>query len=451
MLDHTHDIQTLSWVKSAQGHEAFPLQNLPMGVFIGANGVGRIGVAIGDEILDLPACIEAGLLSSLQSGTRETLGASTLNTWMALSQADRVATRQAVFDVLADGNGAAARAAHILRPAEQCEMMLPSAIGDYTDFYAGVHHATKVGRLFRPDCPLMPNYKHMPIAYQGRASSIRVSGSPVRRPLGQVKLAGGPQLQLTDRLDFELELAIWAGAGNALGESIPIARAPAHIAGYGLFNDWSARDIQAWEYQPLGPFQGKNFASTISPWIVTSEALTPFRIPAMSRGTDDPQIESYLLDDDDQRLGGLGIELEVFLSSVAMRRSDLPELRISRSHAQHLYWTPAQMVVQHTLNGCDLRSGDLLGSGTISTPNDEGNGSLLEMTAGGTQAVVLPTGEKRMFLCDGDEIIFRARAHREGFNPVGFGECRARVLPSQWANGADFEAEQPFTQERDLS
>ncbi len=436
MLDHTHDAQALSWVASACGHPEFPLQNLPLGVMSGADGAGRIVVAIGDMVMDVAAALDAGCLGALNAEATAALRAQSLNAWMALPQSARIQLRHALFSLLSADYPAVDDAARFLIPSSQCTMLLPAAIGDYSDFYAGIHHASKVGKLFRPDNPLMPNYKHMPIAYHGRGSSIRVSGAAVQRPIGQVGTISGPRLQPSERMDFELELAIWVGPGNGQGEAVPIDQASGHIAGYGLFNDWSARDIQAWEYQPLGPFQGKNFASTVSPWVVTAEAMAPFRGPAMPRGAEAPLVMAYLMDEQDQRSGALDIDLEVWLSTAAMRAQGLPALRLSRSHAGHLYWTPAQMIVQHTLGGCNLRPGDLLGSGTISTPDETGNGSLLEMTAGGKQSIALPSGETRSFLCDGDEVTLKAGCRREGFNSIGFGACRAIVEPARTAGAA---------------
>jgi len=428
MIDHTHDASRASWVASANGHPQFPLQNLPMGVLDGADG--RIVVAIGDCVLDARAALDAGLLDTLAPPARQALRAPSLNAWMGLPPRERRAIRHALFELLADGHPAAVQADRLLHAMADCRLALPAIVGGYTDFYCGIHHAVKAGTLFRPDNPLLPNYKHLPIAYHGRHSSITVSGEAVRRPWGQVAGDDGPRLQPSARVDFELELAIWAGPGNALGEPVAIADAPGHIAGYGLFNDWSARDIQAWEYKPLGPFQGKNFASTVSPWVVTSEALAPFRRAAMPRDASDPPLLDYLHDTQDQRLGGLDIELEVWISTPAMRTQGLPPHRLALSHAQHLYWTPAQMLAQHTLGGCNLRPGDLLASGTISTPDHSGDGSLLERTSGGSKPVTLPSGEQRTFLCDGDEITLRAHCGGAQGYRIGFGDCRARLAPA---------------------
>jgi fumarylacetoacetase len=314
----------------------------------------------------------------------------------------------------------------------ECRMHLAAEVGDYTDFYAGIHHALNVGRQFRPDHPLLPNYKYVPIGYHGRSSSIGVSGQPVRRPSGQRKgqADDAPTFGPTRRLDFELELGVWIGPGNDLGTPIPIADAAAHVAGYCLLNDWSARDIQAWEYQPLGPFLAKNFATSVSPWIVTPEALAPFRCALPPREPGDPEPLTYLLDPQDQLEGGLDVELEVLLYTPCLRERGLPAHRLSLSHTRHLYWTVGQLVAHHSSNGCNLRPGDLFGSGTISTPTPEGFGSLLEITEGGKRPIALASGSTRTFLEDGDEVIMRARARRDGAASIGFGEVRGTVLPA---------------------
>jgi fumarylacetoacetase len=315
-------------------------------------------------------------------------------------------------------------------------MHLPSRIGDYTDFYAGIHHALNVGRLFRPDDPLLPNYKYVPIGYHGRASSILPSGTPIHRPNGQIRPPGEaePIFGPCARLDYELELGIWIGPGNALGTSVPIGEAAAHIAGFCLLNDWSARDMQTWEYKPLGPFLAKSFATTLSPWVITPEALAPFRTRQQPRQAGDPAPLPYLLDGTDQECGAFDIELEVLILTETMRHQNLDPQRLAFSNAKHLYWTVAQMLAHHTSNGCNLRAGDLFGSGTISAPGDEGCGSLLEATRGGKYPLRLASGEDRRFLEDGDEVVLRAHARSDGFASIGFGECRARIN----ARRADF-------------
>jgi fumarylacetoacetase len=312
---------------------------------------------------------------------------------------------------------------------------MPARVGDYTDFYAGIHHATNVGKQFRPDSPLLPTYKYVPIGYHGRASSIGVSGGSVRRPNGQRKPATEtvPSFGPSRNLDYELEMGIWIGPGNALGEPIAIGEAADHIAGYCLLNDWSARDIQGWEYQPLGPFLAKNFATTISPWIVTPEALAPFRTAQTSRPEGDPDPMPYLLDPTDQDAGALAIDLEVLLETPAMREAGLPAHRLALSNARHMYWTAAQLVAHHASGGCNLQPGDLLGTGTISAPEESGFGSLLETTNGGRKPLALPSGETRRFLEDGDTVILRARGVRDGHASIGFGECRATIAAAPGA------------------
>ncbi|QIL82670.1 fumarylacetoacetase [Diaphorobacter sp. HDW4A] len=433
-IDETHDTALQSWVMSANGHPQFPIQNLPMGVFDAGEGA-RVGVAIGNEVLDLAATLECGLLSSLDTTTEAALHSDTLNAWMALSAAQRGLLRAALSDLLQAGTESGRQACSIgrqlLHPQDACRMLLPATVGDYSDFYAGIHHATNAGKFFRPDNPLLPNYKHVPIAYHGRSSSIRPSGTVLKRPSGQIRrdTPNGPVPEYgpSERLDYELELAIWVGAGNALGEQIPVAEASAHIAGFGLFNDWSARDLQAWEYQPLGPFTGKNFMSTVSPWVITQEALAPFRGPVMARGEGDPAPLPYLTNAHDQKCGGLVIQLEVLLSTAKMREQGLAPHRLSIGDSSYLWWTPAQMLTQQTVGGCNARPGDLLGSGTISTPTQGGFGALLEITEGGKRAVELASGESRTFLLDGDEIILRGWCEREGHARIGLGECRGCV------------------------
>lgn len=436
-IDHTHDAALCSWVASARAHAQFPIQNLPLGVFRHEGGA-RIGVAIGDELLDLPAALAAGVLEGLDAPLAHAMAQPVLNDWMALDAGQRRALRHCISALLADsspdGERAQARQARhgdLLRSQAACEMLLPARVGDYTDYYAGIHHATNCGNIFRPGVPLQPNYKHLPTAYHGRASSLRPSGTTLRRPAGQVRTETPegpvPVFQPTQRLDYELELAIWVGPGNTLGAPIAIAASAQHVAGFGLLNDWSARDIQAWESTPLGPFQGKNFMSSLSPWIVTSDAMAPFRAPAMARGEGDPQPLPYLQDAADNRNGGLAIELEALITTRRMRIEGEAPHRITHSDARHLWWTPAQMVVHHTAGGCDLRPGDLMGSGTISAPGPGGCGCLLETAEGGNKPVQLPNGERRSFLEDGDELMLRGHCRREGFASIGFGECSGRV------------------------
>ncbi|GAA4012898.1 fumarylacetoacetase [Actimicrobium antarcticum] len=420
-INETHDPKLRSWVESANSeHADFPIQNLPFGRFRRANSDDplRIGVAIGDQVLDLKA---AGLVDHAD-----------MNLLMAATPAERHALRKAISAGLAEGSGKQVVWARALTAQSAVTMAVPCQIGDYTDFYVGIHHATTVGKLFRPDNPLMPNYKWVPIGYHGRASSIGVSGQRFRRPMGQLKgEAAAPVLGPTQRLDYELELGFFAGTGNALGESIPIGQAEQHLFGVCLFNDWSARDIQAWEYQPLGPFLAKNFASTVSPWIVTMEALAPFRAAPFERPAGDPQPLPYLDSAANRESGALDINLEVWLQTAKMRAAGEGAVRLTRGNArQAAYWTPAQLITHHTVNGCNLQPGDLLGSGTLSGPESDQAGSLLELTLGGKQPITLPNGERHAFLQDGDTLTMRGWCERAGAARIGLGEVSGTVLPN---------------------
>jgi fumarylacetoacetase len=433
MIDATHDAGLKSWVAGADGHPDFPIQNLPLGVFLPPGGTPRGGVAIGDAILDLGVAVSAGLLPA-EPGFALAAQAP-LNAFLGLGSGPRRALRAALSALLDARSPLRSRAeatGGLLHRAADCAMHLPVRVGDYTDFYAGINHAVNVGRLMRPDNPLMPNYKHVPIGYHGRASSIVPSRTPVRRPTGQRNRPDSPTplFAPSARLDYELELAVWIGPGNALGEPIPIAAAGEHIAGFGLLNDWSARDIQGWEYQPLGPFLGKNFFTTVSPWIVTPEALAPFRVAQGPRPNGDPQPLPYLADPADQASGALDLALEVTLLTPAMAEMGLPPHVLSRGTARDLYWTVAQMVAHHSCNGCNLQPGDLFGTGTISGTEPGSWGSLLEITRGNKEPVTLPNGETRGFLQDGDTVTLAARAHREGFASIGFGPCTGTVVPA---------------------
>ena len=426
-LDRSHDPGLQSWVPSADAHADFPIQNLPFGVFSEGGGARRGGVAIGDAILDLAAAVEAGLFEDGALEAARAASGGVLNPLMALGAAPQTALRRRLVEVLEAGAADRARAEPLLRPAGACTLHLPATVGDYTDFYAGIHHANAVGSVFRPDNPLLPNYKYVPIGYHGRASSVRPSGEAVRRPNGQRKLSGEtkPIFGPARKLDYELELGVWIGSGNAPGEPIPIGEAGRHVFGLCLLNDWSARDVQTWEYQPLGPFLAKSFATTVSPWIVTVEALAPFRTAQPPRPQGDPTPLPYLWDDADQGAGAFEIALEVWLAPGGVGAE-----RLSQSRATDLYWTAAQFVAHHSSNGCDLRPGDLFGSGTVSGPKPEEAGSLLELTRGGAEPLTLSSGAVRQFLEDGDEVIMRARCEREGYRSIGFGECRAKVLPA---------------------
>src|SRR3954466_14848531 len=432
-LDQTHDPRRQSWVASANGHPDFPIQNLPLGIFTPpGGGPPRAGVAIGDVILDLAAAQAAGLLVGEAARALEAAAGGILNPLFAAGAGRRGAFRAILAELLTEGSAKANGLESLLHRAAGCTMHLPAHIGDYTDFYVGIHHATNVGELFRPDNPLLPNYKYVPIGYHGRASSVVPSGTPIRRPNGQRKRPDepAPSFGPSERLDYELELGVWIRPGNALGEPIPIGAAGEHIAGFCLLNDWSARDIQAWEYQPLGPFLSKNFGSVASPWVITPEALAPFRTAQTRRPEGDPPPLPYLSDETAEREGCLDLTLEVLLLTPGLKEKGLGPHRLSLSSTRHMYWTVAQMVAHHTCNGCNLRPGDLLGSGTISAPDEAGCGSLLETTQGGKRPVRLQSGEERRFLEDGDEVLLRARASREGFAPIGFGECRGTVLPA---------------------
>jgi fumarylacetoacetase len=434
MIDDTHSPSRRSWVASANGHADFPIQNLPFGVFTPLGGAARGGVAIGNEIFDLAAAVELGLLDGAAAQAAQAASGATLNPLLALGCEARVALRRRVGDLLDAAGPDRARIeglrSRLLHRAADCRIELPAAIGDYTDFFAGINHATNAGKLFRPDNPLMPNYKYVPIGYHGRASSIVASGAGVRRPNGQRKPANEtvPTFGPSRNLDYELELGVWVGPGNALGTPIKIAEAADHIAGFCLLNDWSARDVQGWEYQPLGPFLGKSFSTTVSPWVITPEALAPFRLAQASRPAGDPAPLPHLLDATDQTSGAFDIALEVFLLTPGLTANGLPPHKLSASNARDLYWTIAQLVAHHSSNGCNLRPGDIFGTGTISGPGDDGLGSLLELSLGGRRAVELPSGESRRFLEDGDTVMLRAHCRRDGFASIGFGECRGTIV-----------------------
>jgi fumarylacetoacetase len=434
-LNSTHDPALRSWVESANRAGAdFPIQNLPFAVFRRA-GTGeqfRGGVAIGDQIVDLSALHALGLLSGTAAEALAACTASSLNRFMAMGSEAWTALRNALSQSLRDGSSQAAKLQAVLVPQAVAEYALPATIGDYTDFYASIHHATAVGRLFRPDNPLLPNYKWIPIGYHGRASSIRVSGQEFPRPVGQTLpgTATAPVFGPSKRMDYELEVGIFIGGSNALGQSVPIEDAEERIFGLCLLNDWSARDIQAWESQPLGPFLAKNFATTISPWIVTLEALAPFRT-AWTRPAEDPQPLPYLNCDRLKQSGAIDMYLEASLQTPLMRRDSLPPHRLSQSNLRHSYWTIAQLVAHHTVNGCNLEAGDLFGSGTQSGPAADEAGSLLELTSGGKQPLTLTSGESRTFLQDGDAVILRAWCEKPGATRIGFGEAMGRVLPAR--------------------
>jgi fumarylacetoacetase len=431
-LNETHDPARQSFVASANAADAeFPIQNLPFGAYCPAPGsTQRIGVAIGDQILDVAAA--ASCFDGVAAVAAEHCAGPHLNRLMSLGPKAWSALRLSLSRALSADQKDTRLQRH-LTPMAEAELMLPVAIGDFTDFYASVFHATNAGRAFRPENPLLPNYKYVPVAYHGRASSIRVSGTAVKRPQGQRKRADEnvPTYGPSRNLDFELELGFYIGVPSVLGETVPIGSAAEHICGFCLLNDWSARDVQGWEYQPLGPFLGKNFATTVSPWVVTAEALAPFRTAAFARPAGDPQPLPHLSDGADQAHGGLDVTLEAYLATEAMRRAGTAPFRLTQTSFASMYWTVAQMVAHHASNGCNLEIGDLFGSGTISGPNRDSWGSLLELTARGREPITLPSGETRGFIEDGDEIIFRGFAQKQGFRRVGFGECRAVILPAK--------------------
>jgi fumarylacetoacetase len=432
-VDHTHDERLTSWLDSANTPGAdFPIQNLPFGVFRTGASRARIGVPIGDRVLDLAALAQAGLLTALDDATALACRAFVLNELMALGAPAWRALRHVLTGLLAAGSPAAGPVERCMVRATDATPELPARVGDYTDFYASVFHATNVGRLMRPDSPLFPNYKWLPVGYHGRASSIVPSGRPVRRPMGQRRATEGepPAFGPTAMLDYEVELAAWVGPGNDLGMPVPLASAEEHVFGLSLLNDWSARDIQAWEYQPLGPFLSKSFATTVSPWIVTLEALAPFRAPAPKREPSDPQLLPHLSDGLDREHGGLEIAVEARLHTNLMRARGIAPLQLSRGNALALYWTFSQMIAHHTSNGCNLRPGDVLGSGTLSGASAGTLGCLLEITRRGKEPLSLPSGETRTFLEDGDEVILRGYCERVGFRRIGLGECRGVVLPA---------------------
>jgi fumarylacetoacetase len=433
-LNETHDPSLRSWVQAANAEGTdFPVQNLPFCVFrrAGTTEAFRAGVGIGDQVFDLGGAAAQDLFAQADASTRIAAAACTgpnLNVLMSLGPQAWSALRVALSRLLREGAPEREACAPLLVPQAAAEFTLPAQIGDYTDFYTSIHHATAVGRLFRPDEPLLPNYKWVPIGYHGRSSSIGVSGQQVARPRGQTRAPGAaePSFGPARRMDYELEVGLFIGTGNAMGTSVPMAEAEAHLFGMCLLNDWSARDLQAWEYQPLGPFLAKNFATTISPWIVTMEALAPCRT-AWTRSEGDPQPLPYLEAPWLRERGAVDIELEVLLQTSAMRNAGLPPQRISSSNFRDSYWTVAQLVAHHTVNGCNLRPGDLLGSGTQSGPLPEQAGSLLELTEGGKRPFSLANGEQRTFLEDGDTVVLRG-AGRAGALRIGLGECSATLV-----------------------
>ena len=432
-LDITHDPKARSWLASANVHGcAFPLQNLPFGVFRHAQSAEgyRGGVAIGDQIIDLCALADTQIFTGDAAEGVSAGSKDSLNSLMRLGPRVWGALRRALFLAMAQGSAHEALLKRCLVPQDEAVFSVPAHIGDFTDFYISIHHATAIGRLFRPDNPLLPNYKWIPIGYHGRSSSIGVSGQDFRRPQGQrSSIGGGPTVGPSTRLDYELEMGIFIGPGNALGEPIPLADAENHIFGLCLLNDWSARDLQGWEYQPLGPFLAKNFATTISPWVVTLDALAPFRVP-FNRPESDPQPLAYLDSRANREAGGIDVRLEALIQTAKMRTRGEPPQRLSQTSFRHAYWSISQLVAHHTVNGCNLRPGDLFGSGTQSGPTPAEAGSLVELSAGGSQALPIGKDEHRTFLEDGDTVIFRGWCERPGAVSIGFGELSGRVLPA---------------------
>ena len=434
-LNETHNPALQSWLASANVAGCnFPLQNLPFAVFRrkGSGKAFRGGVAIGDQIVDLAAVAQTGLFTGAAATAAQAGAQDKLNALMALGSAAWSALRLALSRALREGAAEQAALQACLVPQAEAEYDVPAHIGDYTDFYTSVHHATHIGQQFRPDNPLLPNYKWVPIGYHGRASSIGISGQQFRRPVGQTMPPGAaePSFGPCKRLDIELELGIFVGSGNALGEPVAITEAENHVFGICLLNDWSARDIQGWEYQPLGPFLSKNFASTVSPWVVTLEALAPYRV-AFTRPEGDPQPLAYLDSAANRSGGAFDIQLQVGLQTPQMRAAGQADASICRTSYRHAYWTVAQMVTHHTVNGCNLQPGDLLGSGTLSGPTLDQAGALIELTTGGKNPIALPNGEQRTWLEDGDSVVLRGWCEREGAARIGFGECVGTVLPAR--------------------
>ncbi len=433
-LNQTHDPKLESWVASANSVDSeYPIQNLPFAIFRRANEQEKYrgGVAIGDQVVDLAAVASSNVLGT---GLAEELAAcceEKLNRFMAMGHGSWSKLRHALSAALAKGSAEEAQLTECLIPQAEVEYDLPARIGDYTDFYTSINHATNIGKLFRPDNPLLPNYQWVPIGYHGRSSSIDVSGQSFRRPKGQLKApdADQPVLGACKRLDYELEVGIYIGDGNELGDTIAIDEAENHVFGLCLFNDWSARDIQAWEYQPLGPFLAKNFASTVSPWIVTMEALAPFR-SAWSRPSEHPQPLPYLDSEQHRTSGGVDMNLEVLIETATMRAEGLSPSSVAKSNFVDSYWSVAQMVTHHSINGCNLVAGDFFGSGTQSGDSLDKVGSLMESSQGGKEPVTLNNGEQRVFLEDGDSVILRGYCEREGYRRIGFGEAVGTVLPA---------------------
>jgi fumarylacetoacetase len=438
VIDETHRADLRSWVTSAnEPGTDFPIQNLPLGIIRREpGGAAMAAVAIGTEVMSLDVAVGLGLLTGPAREAAAACATGSLNPLMAHGRTAHRVLRAGLVDALREdsetGRRARAHASELLLNASTVEMLVPAAIGDYSDFYASIEHAKNLGSMFRPDNPLLPNYKYVPIGYHGRASSIVASGAGIVRPSGQTKAETdvAPSFGPTKRLDYELEVGVFVGRGNPLGEAIPIAQAEERMFGLCLVNDWSARDVQGWEYQPLGPFLAKNFATSISPWVVTMDALEPFRAPAFRRADGDPAPLPYLSSPANETTGGVDIQLEVWLRSAKMRDLGTPACRVSHVRFTQMYWTLAQLVTHHASNGCNLNPGDLLASGTVSGAAKDSRGCMQELTWRGTEPITLPSGEQRRYLEDGDEVIMRGFCERDGFTRIGFGECRGTVLPA---------------------
>ncbi|MGI8638584.1 MAG: fumarylacetoacetase [Pyrinomonadaceae bacterium] len=438
-INETHDQNLKSWVESANAPDTdFPIQNLPFCIFTRSctyENV-RIGIGIGDYVLDVYACYECCLFDDESfniavSADNYCLDHSVMKKNASLQKA----FRRRLTEILSDNADEKTRknVERNLIPMDEVEFHLPAHIGDYTDFYCSIFHAANVGAMFRPDNPLLPNYKYIPIGYHGRASSIFVSGTEITRPKGQNHSdADAPPVYIPCKnLDYEMEVGFFVGKCTDMGETIPIENAEEHIFGLCLVNDWSARDIQSWEYQPLGPFLAKSFATSVSPFVVTMEALAPFRVPAFERDADDPQPLDYLSDETNQKSGGFDINLEVYIQTAKMRDENVEPFLLSRSNMKDLYWTIGQMLTHHASNGCNLQTGDLMATGTVSGEEKDARGCLLELTRRGKEPIQLPNGEERRFLEDGDEVIMKGFCEREGFRRIGFGECCGIILPAE--------------------
>jgi len=435
-VNETHDKNLKSWIESANASDTdFPIQNLPFCVFTRSCTYEniRIGVAIGDFVLDIYSCYECCLFDDESFSIAVSADNYCLDHSMMKKNKDlQSAFRRRLVEILSEtaDEETQKNVQRNLIPMEEAQFYLPAHIGDYTDFYCSIFHAANVGSMFRPDNPLLPNYKYVPIGYHGRASSIVISGTEITRPKGQNRSDAEkpPEYAACKNLDYEMEVGFFVGKCTESGETISIADAEEHIFGLCLVNDWSARDIQAWEYQPLGPFLAKNFATSVSPFVVTMEALAPFRVPAFERPEGDPPPLDYLSSEANEKTGGFDINLEVYLQTAKMRDENAEPFLLSRSNMKDLYWTIGQMLTHHASNGCNLQTGDLIATGTISGDSKQERGCLLELTWRGTEPIRLPNGEERRFLEDGDEVIMKGFCEKEGFKRIGFGECRGRIL-----------------------